>query len=85
MCGDSDVGEYDRKVVEVDWKHAVDCLHKQNARCSVKECVSVGSTALRAGHVLGDVVFNSIQFNCFTHLPGLAPKVPPQSNRGRWV
>ena len=28
---------------------------------------------------------DTIQFNCFTHLPGLAPKVPPQSNRGSWV
>ena len=51
MCGDSDVGEYDGKVAEVDWKRAVDCLHKQNVRCSVKECVSIGSTALRAGCV----------------------------------
>ena len=28
MCGDSDMGEYDGKVAEVDWKHAVDCLRK---------------------------------------------------------
>ena len=56
VCGDSDVGEHDGKVTEVDWKHAVDCLRKQNARFSIKECVSVGSTALHAGHILGDVV-----------------------------
>ena len=56
MCGDSDVGEYDEKVTEVDWKRAVDCLHKQNAHCSVEECVSVGSTDLHAGCILGDVV-----------------------------
>ena len=31
MCGDSDVGEYDGKVAEVDWKRAVNCLRKQNA------------------------------------------------------
>ena len=56
MCGDLDVGEYDGKVAEVDWKHAVDCLRKQNARCSVEENVCVGSTALRAGSILGDVL-----------------------------
>ena len=56
VCGNSDVGEYDGKVAEVDWKHAVDCLRKQNVRCSVKDCVSFGSTALRAGRILGDVV-----------------------------
>ena len=50
------MGEYDGKVAKVDCKHAVDCLRKQNARCSIKECVSVGSTNLHAGHVLGDVV-----------------------------
>ena len=56
MCGDSDIGEYDGKVAEMNWKHAVNCLHKQNARCSVQERVSVGSTALHAGCILGDVV-----------------------------
>ena len=56
MCGDSDVGEYGGKVAEVDWKHAIECLPKQNVRCSVKGCVSIGSTALHAGCVLGDVV-----------------------------
>ena len=56
VCGDSDMGEYDGKVAEVDWQRAVECLHKQNVRCSVEDCVSFGSTALRAGHVLGDVV-----------------------------
>ena len=50
------MGEYDGKVAKVYWKHALDCLLKQNARCSVEECVSVGSTALCAGCVLGDVV-----------------------------
>ena len=44
MCGDLDVEEYDGKAAEVDFKRAVDCLRKQNARCTVKECVSVGST-----------------------------------------
>ena len=50
------MGEYDEKVAEVDWKRAVDCLRKQNAHCSVKECVSVGSTALHDGCILCDVV-----------------------------
>ena len=50
------MGECDGTVAEVDWKCAVDCLRKQNAHCSVKEYVSVGSTALCAGHILGDVV-----------------------------
>ena len=50
------MGEYDGKVAEVDWKHTVDCLRKQNVRCSVEDCVSFGSTALHAGRVLGDMV-----------------------------
>ena len=50
------MGEYDGKVAEVDWKHAVDCLRKQNVQCSVEDCVSFGSTDLHAGRVLGDVV-----------------------------
>ena len=50
------MGEYERKAGKVDWKCAVDCLHEQNARCSVKEYVSVGFTDLHAGHILGDVV-----------------------------
>ena len=41
------------KLLKVDWKHAVDCLHKQNARCSVEDSVSIGSTALHDGRILG--------------------------------
>ena len=43
MCDDSDVGEYDGKVAEVDWKDAVDCLRKYNARCSLEECLPAAS------------------------------------------
>ena len=39
MCGDLDMGEHGGKVAEVDWKHAVDCVCKQNVHNSVKECL----------------------------------------------
>ena len=39
VCGDSKVEVCPGKLAEVDWKGAVDCLHKQRACCNVKEYV----------------------------------------------
>ena len=56
MCGDLEVGEYPGRVTEVDWKHTAECLHAKNARCTVEEHVSLGSSALHAGCKLCNVV-----------------------------
>ena len=56
MCGGSEVGEYPGRVTEVDWKHAVECLHTKHAWWTVEEYVSLGSSALHAGCKLCNVV-----------------------------
>ena len=59
MCGDSEVGEYPGRITEVDCKYAIECLSAKHARCTVEECVSFGSSALRAGCKLCNVVCSS--------------------------
>ena len=56
MCGDSEVCEYPGRVTEVNCKCAVECLHAKNAWCTIKECVSLGCSALHAGCKLCNVV-----------------------------
>ena len=50
------MGERNGNVSNVDWKHDVDYLSRQHAHCSVEECFYIGSAALHAGCILGDVV-----------------------------